>query len=121
MPEAAVHARLRDGDVELRPRADGGCERQFGRVFAARHVIVEVGAIEDLGGIELAAAEGLPHPAGVEAHAEVGGEADAAKNLREQRREDREALLEAEARAERRQVERDQRGIGAEENAEELV
>ena len=120
-PEAAVHTGLRDGNVELRPRADGGRERQFGRVVAAGHVIVEVGAVEDLCGVELAAAEGLPHAAGVEAHAEVGGEADAAKHLGEQRREDREALLEAEARAERRQVERDQGGVAAEEHAEELV
>ena len=119
--DAPLYPGLRHGHVEFGGRADRGGESQFGRVGAGGDVVVKVDAVEELGGVEALARHRLAEAERVVANREVGGEADAAKDRGEQRREDREALAQLEPGVQRRQMPAHERGVAAEQEFEELL
>ena len=118
---APRHPGLGDHHVELRARADGGGEGQLRLVAAIRVDVTEIDAVEDLGGPHRLRRHRLADAAGVVAEREVGGELEAAEEPGEQRREDRDALVEREAGHEVGHVPFDERRVFAEQQRQERV
>ena len=117
-PQAASRAGLRDDHVQLGSRADRGGERHFRRVAAAVEV-GQINAVSELIGIHIVTGERQPDAACVVADVDVGVKLHAAEDPGEERGEDRERLLKAEADVRQvGHVPRDEIDVLAEEQAE---